>query len=181
MFIDLNLELLFMTLGGFLLGWVLSSVNAHLNAKNRANKRDKRDDRIRSLEAELRVAQGDAAQTKEKLEKAEEDLEDALDGIEKRDNVISHQQSRVEELKKDLKESVGKTNELRHELQDRATESVRSEAKLREVETELSIAQASTDLIATGVLDYDVAAETDGETANEDVDSEKREAGSGKS
>lgn len=181
MFIDLNFELLFMTLGAFLLGWILSSVNAVLNAKHRANKRDKRDDRIRSLEAELRVAQGDAAQTKEKLERAESELEDALDGIEKRDNVISHQQSRVEELKKDLKESVGKTRELRHELQDRATESVRSEAKLREVETELSIAQASTDLIATGVLDYTAAPDAEGETANEEVESESREAGSSKS
>jgi hypothetical protein len=31
---------------------------------------------------------------------------------------------------------------------------VRAEVKQRELETELSIAQASTDLIATGVLDY---------------------------
>ena len=29
-----------------------------------------------------------------------------------------------------------------------------AEAKIREVETELSVAQASTDMIATGVLDY---------------------------
>jgi len=36
---------------------------------------------------------------------------------------------------------------------------------LREVETELSVAQASTDMIATGVLDYSVApdAEEDGD------------------
>jgi hypothetical protein len=33
---------------------------------------------------------------------------------------------------------------------------MRSEVKLREVETELSVAQASTDMIATGVLDYSV-------------------------
>ena len=47
-----------------------------------------------------------------------------------------------------------KTRELRGELADRATENVHAEAKIREVETELSVAQASTDLIATGVLDY---------------------------
>jgi hypothetical protein len=41
-------------------------------------------------------------------------------------------------------------------LSDRATENLRSEVKLREVETELSVAQASTDMIATGVLDYSV-------------------------
>ena len=71
--------------------------------------------------------------------------------------MISHQQRRVEEIKKDLKESVIKTRELRAELSARAEESVRSEVKLREVETELSVAQASTDMIATGVLDYSIA------------------------
>ena len=87
----------------------------------------------------------------------EKDLEAAATDIEKRDKVISHQQRHVEELKKDLKESVLKTRELRAELSNRAEESVRSEAKLREVETELSVAQASTDMIATGVLDYSLA------------------------
>ena len=56
--------------------------------------------------------------------------------------------------------------ELRAELSNRAAENVKSEVKLREVETELSVAQASTDLLATGVLDYSVAPdgeEDDGE------------------
>ena len=44
--------------------------------------------------------------------------------------------------------------ELRSELAERATESVHAEAKIREVETELSVVQASQDLLATGVLDY---------------------------
>ena len=44
-----------------------------------------------------------------------------------------------------------------------------AEAKIREVETELSVAQASTDLIATGVLDYSIAPDKeDGESANEE-------------
>ncbi|MDX1509116.1 MAG: hypothetical protein R3358_12595, partial [Woeseiaceae bacterium] len=48
---------------------------------------------------------------------------------------------------------------------NRAEENVRSEAKLREVETELSVAQASSELISTGVLDYSMA--PDGEEAND--------------
>jgi hypothetical protein len=59
-----------------------------------------------------------------------------------------------------------KTRELRHELTDRATENLKSEVKLREVETELEVAQASTDLIATGVLDYSLA--PDAEDADEE-------------
>ena len=88
------------------------------------------------------------------------------ESVEQRDNVISDQQSKLQRTTTDLRDSVAKTRELRAELAERATENVKSEVKLREVETELSVAQASTDLIATGVLDYSVAPgnEDDSET-----------------
>lgn len=154
MFVELPQTLILASAGAFLAGWVLSSINSALRARHRTRKRDKRDDRIRSLEAELRIAQGETTKLHVKLEDKEKLLVEAHDGAEKRDNVISHQQERIDELKKDLRDSVVKTRELRAELTDRATESVKSEAKLRQVETELSVAQASTDMIATGVLDY---------------------------
>jgi chromosome segregation ATPase len=157
MFVDLPQNLILMTVGAFLLGWILSSINSRMGSITRAKKRDPRDDRIRSLDAELRIAQNELGQLKESVEQLEQELETANTEIEKRDKVISHQQRRVEELKKDLRDSVMKTRELRAELSTRAEESVRSEAKLREVETELSVAQASTDMIATGVLDYSLA------------------------
>ena len=181
MFFDIPYNLITFTLSAFLLGWILSSISTWLGDRHRARRRDPRDDRIRSLEAELRVAQADAEQVREKLENVEGELDDANDGIEKRDNVISHQQSRVDELKKDLRESVAKTRELREELTERATENVKSEAKLREVETELSVARASTDMIATGVLDYSAAPDAEG--ANEEAavpDETGKEAGAAK-
>jgi chromosome segregation ATPase len=161
MFVELPQNLILMTVGAFLLGWVLSSISSRMGSSTRAKKRDPKDDRIRSLEAELRIAQNELGQVKESAEQLEKDLETAAADIEKRDKVISHQQRHVEELKKDLKDSVLKTRELRAELSERAEESVRSEAKLREVETELSVAQASTDMIATGVLDYSLAPDAD--------------------
>ena len=157
MFVELPQNLILMTVGAFLLGWIVSSINSRMGSTTRAKKRDPRDDRIRSLEAELRIAQTELGQVKESAEQLEKELESANEDIEKRDKVISHQQGRVEGLKKDLRDSVLKTRELRAELSERAEESVRSEAKLREVETELSVAQASTDMIATGVLDYSLA------------------------
>ena len=157
MFVELPQNLILMTVGAFLLGWVLASISSRMGSVTRTKKRDPRDDRIRSMEAELRIAQSELGQVKESAEQLEKDLEAANTDIEKRDKVISHQQRRVEEIKKDLRESVMKTRELRAELSDRAEQSVRSEAKLREVETELSVAQASTDMIATGVLDYSIA------------------------
>ena len=161
MFVELPQNLILMTVGAFLLGWVLSSIGSRMGSSKRATKRDPRDDRIRSLEAELRIAQNELGQFRQSAEQSEKDLEAANEQIEKRDKVISHQQRRVEELKKDLRDSVLKTRELRAELSQRAEESVRSEAKLREVETELSVAQASTDMIATGVLDYSFAPDAD--------------------
>ena len=157
MFVDFPQELILMTAGAFVLGWILSMISSAIGSKAKARRRDPRDDRIRSLEAELRIAQSETDKVRDKLETTEKERDDAVDGNEKRDNVIAHQQTKLDDLKKDLTDSVKKTRELRAELQDRATENVKSEAKLREVETELSVAQASTDLIATGVLDYSIA------------------------
>ena len=72
------------------------------------------------------------------------------------------------QVQSDLKESVIKTRELRAELAERATESVQAEAKIREVQTELSIAQASADLLATGALQY--AIDEEGDEADNDME-----------
>ena len=117
MFVELPQNLILMTVGAFLLGWILSSISSRMGSVTRAKKRDPRDDRIRSLEAELRIAQNELGQIKESVEQLEQELETANAEIEKRDKVISHQQGRVEELKKDLRDSVLKTRELRAELE----------------------------------------------------------------
>ena len=167
MFFEIPQNLILMTAGAFLLGWLLSSVTRSIGSKFKARKRDPRDDRIRSLEAELRVAQTDTDSLKETSILLKIDIEEAQEGLEKRDNVISHQQERMEDMSGDLKDSVLKTRELRGELSERATENIKSEVKLREVETELEVAQASTDMIATGVLDYSLAPEAE-EGENDD-------------
>lgn len=150
------------------MGWMLSSINSRLGSRSRAKDRDPRDDRIRSLEAELRVAQSDSEKSRSNLEKLEDELKETTIGIERRDFVITEQQSKLERVSADLKDSVLKTRELRAELADRATESVHAEAKIREVETELSVAQASTDLIATGVLDYALAPQDENDDGESD-------------
>ena len=174
MFVDLPQQLILYTAGAFLLGWLLSSISSSMGARHRARKRDPRDDRIRELEAELRIANSDSDKSMTELERLEEELKETTVGIERRDTVITEQQTKLERMQSDLKDSVLKTRELRGELTERATENVHAEAKIREVETELSVAQASTDLIATGVLDYSLAPdkEESGDSANEDVEAE---------
>ena len=170
MFVDLPQQLILYTAGAFLLGWLLSSISSGIGTRQRAKRRDPRDDRIRELEAESRIAQSNSEKTIDEIEQLEEKLKETTVGIERRDSVISEQQSKLDRTKTDLKDSVLKTRELRSELTERATENVHAEAKIREVETELSVAQASTDLIATGILDYSLTPEKEdgGDSANED-------------
>jgi chromosome segregation ATPase len=171
MFVDLPDQLILYSAGAFLLGWLLSSIGSRISDRHRARKRDPRDDRIRELEAELRIAQSEKGKSLTELERLEAELKETTVGIERRDTVITSQQAKLERMQSDLKDSVLKTRELRGELAQRATENVYAEAKIREVETELSVAQASTDLIATGVLDYSFAPDKEDEddSANEEL------------
>lgn len=169
MFVELPQQLILYTAGAFLLGWLLSSISSRLGSRHQAKRRDPRDDRIRELEAELRIAHGDSEKRQSALQRLEDELKETVVGLERRDNVITEQQSKLERVQGDLKDSVLKTRELRAELAERATENVHAEAKIREVETELSVAQASTDMIATGVLDYSLAPDKeDAPSANEE-------------
>ena len=151
--------------GAFLLGWIMAKIGAALSRRFKAGERDPRDDRIRSMDAELRIAQGEVKKLKNALEEQEKEVAKIQKFVEERDEKALKRTGVIEKLSLDLKESVKKTRELRLELTDRATENVRSEVKLREVETELSVAQASSDLIATGILDYSV---TPGEKDEDD-------------
>ena len=162
MFMDTPDTLLYVAGAAFLLGWLVGKIGANLGGRFQARKRDPRDVRIRNLDAELRIAQADS-------EKAKTDILEEQDRVARQDTVITEQLKLLTDLRRDLKESVMKTRELREELSNRAVERVISEVKLREVETELSVAHASTDLIATGMLDYSMTPD-----AEDEVDSAGR-------
>ena len=161
MFMDSPETILYVAGGAFLLGWFVGKIGAYFGNKIQARNRDPRDDRLRSMNAELRIAQTDAGKAKTELEERSKNLSEEQNTVVVRDKLIVEQGDTIIRLKSDLKESVIKTRELRAELSDRAAESVKSEVRLRDVETELSVAQASTDMIATGVLDYGVTPETE--------------------
>lgn len=167
MFMDAPHNLLMMIGGAFLLGWFVGKVGAYFGNKYTTDKRDPRDDRIRSLEAEARIAKTESDKRAEQLEEREKELAEARKESADIERHLHKQEEVIIELRRDLKDSVKKTRELRAELSTRAEENLKSEVKLREVETELSVAQASTDLIATGVLDYSVAPDGEGEDDDE--------------
>jgi hypothetical protein len=154
MFMDTPEILIYVAGGAFLLGWLVGKIGAYFGNRLSARTRDPRDDRIRSMTAELRIARTDSDKAKSALEEQSKALKEEENTVAARDQLINEQIDLIAQLRSDLKESVMKTRELRLELTDRAAENIKSEVKLRDVETELSVAQASTDMLATGVLDY---------------------------
>ena len=148
---------LYIIFGAFMLGWMVAKLGAWASNRSRKATRDPRDDRIRSLEADHRVAKVDSTKATEENVTIKQQFQEAEETIKELEKVRAEQGAKITQLRKDLKDSVKKTRELRAELSDRATENVRSEVKLREIETELEVTRASTDLIATGVLDYSMA------------------------
>ena len=154
MFIELPQDPMLIAGVALLLGWIMARISAALGRRFKAGKRDPRDDRIRSMDAELRIAHVEVNKLKNLLEEQEKQVAKVQKFVENRDEEAMKRTGVIEKLTSDLKESVQKTRELRTELTDRATENIKSEVKLREVETELSVAQASSDMISTGILDY---------------------------
>lgn len=167
MFMEAPQTLIYAIVGAFVLGWLIAKVGSWLGGKGGAKNRDPRDDRIRSLEAEHRVAKNDSEKVRVELEQLSSDLADEQKLVVEKDQALINQSELILTLRKDLKDSVKKTRELRAELTDRATANMKSEVKLREVETELSVAQASTDMIATGVLDYSMAPDSEDDDRGE--------------
>ncbi len=176
MSIDFSLNLIVYTVGAFVLGWILSAISSRMSNHKQGPSRRSNDHLIRSLEADQRVAQTDSEKSKEKREKLEDELKQTTVDLGKRDEVISHQQKKIDKFKRDLKVSVRKTRELRGELTDRASENIRSEVKLREVETELEIAQVSADMLATGVLDYSQTEDIAENVVDEDVPDDDKDS-----
>ena len=113
MFMETPDTLMYVAIGAFVLGWLVAKVSAALAGRIQTKKRDPRDDRIRNLDAELRIAQTDAGKTREELEKQVEALSETQTLVASRETVIVNQKQTIEQLRADLKESVMKTRELR--------------------------------------------------------------------
>lgn len=154
-------NLLYLVGGAFFVGWLTGKIGAWFGRRFKTTDRDPRDNRIRSLQAELRIALSDLQRAKDSGVGRQEAVEEAEKQIAARDETIAKLESTIARLRTDLKDSVQKTRELRAELSERATENLKSEVKLREIETELSVVQASSELMSTGVLDYNVKDDDD--------------------
>ena len=94
-----------------------------------------------------------------KVEEAEADLASANADIVQRDRDIADlrtaleaKEAQLDKLKNDLRDSVGKTHELRRELVERAEDTVRAQVEARDMANELDVLQTSADLLDEEVL-----------------------------
>ncbi|MCH8308238.1 MAG: hypothetical protein IH930_08865, partial [Proteobacteria bacterium] len=71
--------------GAFLLGWIMARISAALGRRFKAGKRDPRDDRIRSMDAELRIAHGEVNKLKNALEEQEKEVAKVQKFVEDKD------------------------------------------------------------------------------------------------
>jgi len=154
---EISQQPVLIALGAFVMGWVFARSALFRRRRSSDSKRDPRNDRIRSLEADHRVALAESERSANLVEALKGELLATRKTASEHKLTINEQFQKITQLRKDLKGSVRTTRELRTELTDRATESVKSQVKLRDVEIELDVSRASTDMIATGALDYALA------------------------
>ena len=110
-------------------------------------KEDRRDSHIRQIEADLRVTQAKLKEATDKLESSQEEYDEYANTVYDLEAVLAERDQEVEELRQEVKKSIGKTKELRVELQERATETIREHARANEIETELEVVKAGSDLL----------------------------------
>jgi chromosome segregation ATPase len=139
----------------FMAGWVIAYLSRILGGDFAGNGeadakqgRASSEHRIRALEADLRVVQKAVEEAEDELTTAKAELgktnvESAIlrKTLERRD-------AQLAEAKKNISEECLKTMELRRELTGRAEETIRASVQIKDIETELGVVQAGSDVVA---------------------------------
>lgn len=131
-------------IAGFLLGAVLLRRSARSGSGVPTSSAAHR---IRSLEAELRVAQRGLADLRTERDALADEaarLRQELDG---RGMVADKRDDQIRKLKSELQHELAKTARLRQELADRAEEMIRTHVQLRDAENELGVSRLGSDVI----------------------------------
>lgn len=133
---------------GVLGGWAVGRVVVRLAGKGRGSVRtEEANHRIRALEADLRVAQRKAEEAELALERHREESDVLRREMEMRNAELTGRDQEIEQLRKGLADECAKTQALRGELVSRAEETIRASVRVKDAETELSVARAGSDAV----------------------------------
>lgn len=158
-------------IGGFAVGALLVRLVGSAAHRPLGRGIDDLHHRVRALEADLRVAQRTAEQSKAEREQLAAELASRTAEYEKLRESASHHDDTIRKLKADIQHECGKTARLRQELADRAEEMVRTHVQLRDVQNELGVTQVGSDV----VMDQITALERERDDLNAMVGNLRRE------
>jgi chromosome segregation ATPase len=147
-FPDLNpTQLLIAASGaGFLLGCFLSRIASRAGATE-----DPRNHLIRELEADLRTVRRQYDDSQQVLAKKSEEFASAVETLQELRSAMSELERESDDVREENKSSVAKMRDLRLELQDRATETIREHMRAEEAETEMHVAKAGSDAVLSEI------------------------------
>lgn len=103
--------------------------------------------RVRALEADLRVAQRKAEEAELALEKHREESDALKARLAEVEQQLADRDGDTQSLRQKLADECSKTQKLRQELTDRAEETIRASVRVKDAETELSVARAGSDAV----------------------------------
>jgi chromosome segregation ATPase len=156
---QLNHNQMLMAVGA--LGLVVGALIMHTFTKSAGKMQvseDPRNHRIREVEAELRTVHRQFADCEQALEEKTEEFNTSVETLqelrvtlEEFRATLAEREEDLSKLKGELKGSVTKTRELRTELQDRATETIREQLRAEEAETELDVARAGSEAVLSEI------------------------------
>lgn len=130
-------------------GYVLAKVGVLLGRAGKTSTKPdtERDRQFRAMEAELRVARKQFEEAETSLVAVKQERGELQAQLDERTAEAVDATDRLTGLHKQLKEECEKTQKLRTELSQRAEQEIRTKIQLRDMETELSLAQAGSDAI----------------------------------
>lgn len=108
--------------------------------------------RVRALEADLRVAQRKAQEAELAVERQREEMDELRSTLKTREETLAEQKATLDEIEQQFAKECSKTQTLRKELTERATESVKATVRVKDAETELSVLKAGSDAVLDQML-----------------------------
>jgi hypothetical protein len=137
---------------GVLGGWALGRIGAWFGYRRSDSSTGSRGEpggqhRVRGLEADLRVAQRKAEEAELALEREREASGELRAELQRKSEQLAERDAELERVRQKLSDECTKTQGLRAELTNRAEETIRAGVRVRDAETELSVARAGSDAV----------------------------------
>jgi chromosome segregation ATPase len=144
---ELSQEVLFAVAAGlvFLLGAIVSRLLSG-NSRVRGGE-DKRNHRIRQLEADLRLLQRKYDEACAALDASDAAKQAGEATIHDLNALLEERGQKLAAVTKEMKTAVAKTRELRQTLAERAAETIREHVRAEEARTELEVVRAGSDVM----------------------------------